>query len=195
LGGIGAILMFIGVLPLFSYSGIISLVGLILVFIGLKGFADYYKEAGIFNNALYGVLIAIVGGIVVAAVAVIVLVDFFSDLGITLGLGNVGDWSTQLSQINWQNVSFNVIGSFAAYILLDLVILFVFILITAILVRRSLGLLSAKTGVGLFATTGTLILVGAVLTIIAIGVLLIWIALLILAIAFFSIKPQQAQPT
>jgi uncharacterized membrane protein len=107
----------------------------------------------------------------------------------------VGDWATQISQINWQNVSFNIIGSFAASILLDLVILFVFILITAILLRRSLGLLSAKTGVGLFATTGTLILVGAVLTIIAIGVLLIWIALLILAIAFFSIKPQQAQPT
>jgi uncharacterized membrane protein len=73
-------------------------------------------------------------------------------------------------------------------------VLFVFVIITAILLRKSLGLLSAKTGVGLFGTTGLLILIGAVLTIIAIGLLLIWIAMLILAIAFFSIKPQQAQP-
>jgi uncharacterized membrane protein len=73
-------------------------------------------------------------------------------------------------------------------------VLFVFVIITAIFLRKSLGLLSTKTGVGLFGTTGLLILIGAVLTIIAVGLLLIWIAMLILAIAFFSIKPQQAQP-
>ncbi|MBN1245190.1 DUF996 domain-containing protein, partial [Candidatus Bathyarchaeota archaeon] len=63
LGGVGAILMFIGVLPLFAYSGVISLVGLILTLIAVKGLADYYSEAGIFNNALYAVITAIAGGI------------------------------------------------------------------------------------------------------------------------------------
>jgi uncharacterized membrane protein len=65
------------------------------------------------------------------------------------------------------------------------------LVITAIFLRKSLGLLSNKTGVGLFGTTGLLILVGAVLTIIAIGLILVWIAMLILAIAFFQMKPQQ----
>jgi uncharacterized membrane protein len=192
LGGVGAILMFIGVLPLFAYSGIISLVGLILVLIGLKGLADYYSEAGIFNNALYGVITAIVGGLVFVGVAFIALVDFLNELGLTIE--NVADWSAELSAIDWTTMGFNIIGDFIAYIFLALIVLFVFVIITAIFLRKSFGLLSTKTGVGLFGTTGLLILIGAVLTIIAIGLFLIWIAMLILAVAFFSIKPQQAQP-
>lgn len=189
LGGVGAILMFIGVLPLVPYLGIISLVGLILVLIAFKGLADYYSEAGIFNNALYAVITAIIGGIVTLAVAFIALVDFLTELG--LSLVNVAEWSTAVTGIDWTNVGFNVIGNFIAYVLLAFVVLFVFVIITAILLRKSLGLLSAKSGVGLFGTTGLLILIGAVLTIIAIGLVLIWIAMLILAVAFFSIKPQQ----
>ena len=193
LGGIGAILMFIGVLPLFAYSGIISLVGLILVLIALKGLADYYKEGGIFNNALYGVITAIVGGVVFVGVAFFALVDFLDALGFSIG--NVADWSAGLSGMDWTTIDFSIIGNFAAYIFLGLIVLFVFVIITAVLLRKSLGLLSTKTGVGLFGTTGLLILIGAVLTIIVVGLLLIWIAMLILAIAFFSIRAQQAQPT
>jgi uncharacterized membrane protein len=194
-GGVGAILIFVSVLLSYAsvFSGLVSLVGLILVLIAFKGLADYYSEAGIFNNALYAVITAIVGGIVTVGVAFIALVDFLSELG--LSMGNVADWSAELSAMDWTTVGFNIIGDFVAYILLALVVLFVFVIITAILLRKSLGLLSAKTGVGLFGTTGLLILIGAVLTIIAVGLILIWIAMLILAIAFFSIKPQQAQPT
>lgn len=192
LGGIGAILMFIGVLPLFAYSGIISLVGLILVLIALKGLADYYKEGGIFNNALYGVITAIVGGVVFVGVVFFALVDFLAEFG--LAVGNVAEWSTELSQVDWTTIDFSIIGNFAAYIFLGLIVLFVFVIITAVLLRKSLGLLSTKTGVGLFGTTGLLILIGAVLTIIAVGLILIWIAMLLLAVAFFSIKPQEAQP-
>jgi uncharacterized membrane protein len=194
LGGIGAILMFISVIPYVPYLGILSLVGLILVLVALYGLANYYRESGIFNNALYAVVAVIVGGIVFAAVAFIVLIDFFAALGVTLGIGNLPELATVLTQIDWINVGFGIIGNFLAYILLDLVLLFAFVIITAILLRRSLGLLSAKSGVGMFGTTGTLILVGAILTIIAIGLLLVWIALLLLAVAFFSIKPQQAPP-
>ncbi|MBN1244524.1 DUF996 domain-containing protein, partial [Candidatus Bathyarchaeota archaeon] len=155
--------------------------------------ADYYSEAGIFNNALYAVITAIAGGIATVAVVFIALVDFLAELG--LSIGNVAEWSTELPAMDWTTIGFNVIGDFVAYILLALVVLFVFVIITAILLRKSLGLLSAKTGVGLFGTTGLLILIGAVLTIIAVGLILIWVAMLILAIAFFSIKPQQAQAT
>jgi len=194
LGGIGAILMFIGVLPIFSFSGVISLIGLILVLIAMYGLADYYKESGIFNNALYGVILIIVGGVIAAVAAVVALLDFFSELGITIGLGNAADWSSQIAGINWQNVSFDIISRFAVYILLALVILFVFAIAAAVLIRKSLRLLSAKTGVGMFGTVGIIVLVGAVLTIVLVGVFLIWIATLLLAVAFFSVKPQQTQP-
>lgn len=196
LGGIGAILMFIGILPYISVYGLIMLIGAILVLIAMKGFADYYREAGIFNNSLYAVISAIVGVIAFAVVAFIALVDFFSSIGITLGVGTASDLSSQLSQIDWQSIGINAIGKFAGIILLDVVILFVFTLVTAILLRRSLGLLSAKTGVGLFGTTGTVLLIGAVLTIIfGLGLILVWISTLLLAIAFFQTKTPPPQMT
>jgi uncharacterized membrane protein len=42
LGGIGALLMFIGVFPYISYFGIIELIGAILVLVALHGFARIY---------------------------------------------------------------------------------------------------------------------------------------------------------
>ena len=92
LGGIGALLMFFFFIP---YAGsIIALVGLILLMIGAKGLADYYKEDGIFNNALYGVITAIVGAIAFIGVVVFALVGFFTDLGVTLGWTSFTDWSS-----------------------------------------------------------------------------------------------------
>ena len=195
LGGIGALLIFAG--PLLSalprvggYTGLLSLVGAILVLIALKGFADYYRESGIFNNALYAIIAAIVGVVVFVAVLIIALVGFFAELG--LNISNLQDWSS-LSSIDWQTLgNFDFIFRFIGVILLGVVVLFVFLVITVVFLRRSLGLMSSRTGVGLFGTTGLLLLIGAILTIFIIGILLIWIAMLLLAIAFFSIRPQQA---
>jgi uncharacterized membrane protein len=194
LGGIGAILMFVGIL-ISGYSyGIITLVGLILVMVAMYGLTNHYMESGIFNNALYGVITAIVGIVVFGIVVVYALFDFFAALGFTIGVGNFADWVAGLTQMDWANLGFSIIGDFIVYILLALVVLFVFVVITAIFLRKSLGLLSSKSGVGLFGTTGTMILVGAILTIIAIGLILIWISLLLLAIAFFQIRTQPAPP-
>ena len=160
--------------------------------VGLKDIARHYMESGIFNNALYGVITAIIGVILVAVIAVYALFGFFAEIGIA-SIWNAAEWTT-LTQIDWANMGLSIIGNFITNILLALVILFAFVVITAILLRKSLGLLSAKTGIGLFGATGTMILIGAILTIIVIGVLLLWISLLLLAVAFFQIKPQQPQP-
>jgi len=196
LGGVGALLIFIGpllsVLPrVGAWTGILSLIGAILVLIALKGFADYYKEAGIFNNALYAIIVAIVGVVVFAALLILSAVDFFSALG--LNIGNVQDW-VSISQLNWQAINLDLIFRFVGVILLSLVVLFVFLVITVVFLRRSLGLMAIKTGVGLFGTTGLLLLIGAILTIIALGVFLVWLAILLLAIAFFSIRQQEMPP-
>jgi len=63
LGGVGALLMVIGPF-LGASSGVLGLIGLILVMIALKGLSDHYNDAGIFNNALYGFIMAIIGGVV-----------------------------------------------------------------------------------------------------------------------------------
>jgi uncharacterized membrane protein len=199
LGGIGALLLFIGVIPYINTFGVLGIIGVILVLIALHGFASYYKERRIFNNAIYGVFAAIVG-IVIAVV-----------IGIAIVLPNITkfleklypSWNGSLATITslqgmtpvTSNVSLSDVAPFVVAALVVFAVLWIFGIITAFLVRRSLNQVSSRTSVGLFSTAGLLLLIGAVLTIIIIGLLLIWIAALLLAIAFFTTKPQPEQPT
>jgi uncharacterized membrane protein len=193
LGGIGALLMFIGFIPGVPVYGGLPLIGLILVLVALWGLAGYFKDAGIFNNALIGSIAGVAGILVFAAVVLLAAVGFVS----TIVPGWNGDW-TSLSNINpgdiSSNVTLEIIGPFLATILIAVVVLFLVFVAVAYFYRKSLKILADKTGVGMFRTTGTLLLVGAVLTIILIGIILIWIAMLLLAIAFFSMRTQQPQP-
>jgi uncharacterized membrane protein len=194
IGGVGGILMFVGIFPYISVYGLTELVGAILLLIAMKGFADYYKEAGIFNNALYSIIAGIVGAAAAVGIALVALVDFFTTVGITFGVGTISDWTTQISGIDWQNVSMNIFGRFIGYIILAFVIVFVVMLVFALLLRKSLSLLSRKSGVGLFGTTGTVLLIGAALVIaFGIGLILIWISGLLVAVAFFQMKPPPVQ--
>jgi len=199
LGGVGAILMFIGfIIPTVTggFGSILSLVGLILILVGLKGLADYYNEAGIFNNFLYGTIAGIVGVVIAGATAILAFFAMFEEFMYAIFPTWNGDLSTlpsltpDLSGLSGA-IDPTVFFPFIAVILIVLVILFLVAIIVAVFMRKSLNSLSAKTGVGLFGTTGLLLLIGAVLTVIVIGLLLIWISMLILAIAFFSMRPQQ----
>ncbi|MEM3731639.1 MAG: DUF996 domain-containing protein [Candidatus Bathyarchaeia archaeon] len=197
LGGVGALLMFIGIFPYINYFGVIELVGLILVMIALYGLAGHYKEGSIFNNALYGLIVGIVGGVIAIALVVITVLSSLTNFLYTIFPNWNGDWTAlsgltpDMSKFSLEAIMPILTGLFAAFI-----IFWVFAIISAFFVRRSLGTLSGKSGVGLFSTTGLLLLIGAVLIIIfGIGLILIWISALLLAIAFFQLKPQQAQPT
>jgi uncharacterized membrane protein len=191
LGGIGAILMVIG--PLASvYTGIIGLVGLILVLVAFNGLADYYKERRIFNNVIFGVILAIIGVVIAVAVVVTAAIDMLPILGIHIS--NWTDW-TALQNFNWQGfTNWSALAPYVAAIVGALVVLFVFIVVAAIFLRRSLNTLSEKSGTHLFATTGLLVLIGAALTVIVIGFVLLWVAMILLAVAFFEIKTEQTQP-
>lgn len=192
LGGVEVLLMVIG--PFGGvYTGMLALVGLILVLIALKGLSDHYNEAGIFSNALYGVVTAIIGGVVFVAVIVVTAVGFLSALG--SGAANLGNW-TAFQSINWQDVAtLDILWPYIATILGSLVVLFIFVVVATVFLRRSSTLLSTKTGVNLFGTTGLIMLIGAVLTVIGVGFILLWIALILIVVAFFSIKTESAQPS
>ncbi len=166
-----------------AYTGVLGLVGLILVLIALKRLSDYYNEKGIFDNALYGIIIGIIGLVVFVAGIVVAAVGLLSDLGIAWG-----DWAV-LQEIDWEAaVTWEIIEPHIAVIIGSLVALFVFVVVSAIFLRKSLTTLSTKTGVNMFGTAGLLMLIGAVLTIILIGLIVIWVALILLTVAFFSIK-------
>jgi uncharacterized membrane protein len=144
---------------------------------------------------LYGTIAGIVGGVVAIAVAIaVVLASLTSFLHKVFPAWN-GDW-TMLAGMTpvTTNITFSDVIPFIIAGLAVFVIIFVFIIIEAVFYRRSLTLLKTKSGIGLFGTTGILLLIGAILTIILIGYLIVWIAILLLAIAFFELRPQPVQP-
>lgn len=194
LGGVGALLMVISPFLVSGFTLLVGLVGLILVLIAVKRLSDHYKEASIFNNSLYGVILSIVGGVVFVAALFVTALSFFRNvLGIELSTA----WSdpTAFSNIDWtEAIVFDNLMAHVGALVGSLVILFIFVVVAAIFYRKSLTTLAEKTGVGLFGTTAMLLLIGAVLTIIAIGFLLIWIALILLTVAFFQIRAEPTQP-
>jgi len=198
LGGIGAILMFIGIFPIINTYGIVELIGAILILVALHGFAGYYKEKGIFSNAIYGVIAGIVGIITAAAIGFAIVLPSIKDFLMKIYPTWNGSWSTISSFSGMTpattNIGFSDVAPFIAAAIVIVVILWIFTILATFLFRRSLRQLSTKTSVGLFSTTGLLLLIGGALTIIFVGYILIWISALILAIAFFTMKPHEPQP-
>jgi uncharacterized membrane protein len=193
LGGIGTILILI--FPFAGSAGLVGIIGLILVMIALNQLAYHYKEPGIFSNALYGIITAIIG-IATFTIAIATAATSFLN---TIGIGQIAwnDWSAW-SRIDWQRITNEISSDPTAFfnrfwpeitmVILAFVILFALLIIAALFARRSFRSVGAKTGIGAFYTAGMLMLVGAILTIIAIGFLLMWIAGIFLAIGFFRIK-------
>jgi uncharacterized membrane protein len=197
LGGIGALLLFITILPyvnVINFFGLISLIGVIMLLIAAKGLADFYREGGIFNNALYGTILSIVGVVAFVGVLFYSLFSLFSDWGWTIGAGDLTAFASSMTDLTgFASLAFGDIMGFLSGIVIALVILFIFVVIAAVFFRKSMSLTAKRTGVGLFGAAGMLLLIGAVLTIIIIGVFLMWISLLLIAIAFFQIPSHTAQ--
>jgi uncharacterized membrane protein len=172
MAGIGAILLFLSFIPL------VGIVGLIMVLIGMKGLAEYYRDDSIYRNAIMGVIYGIIG---VIAVSVGSVLAFFGGLFSVFTLGAAG-----------------IVGGILTVILI-IVVTFVFYLLMAIHFKRAFDSLAQRSGEQTFNTSGTLLFWGAVLTIIGVGLILIFIAWIMATIAFFSIKvpiqPYAYQPT
>ena len=109
LGGIGAILVAIGYIASFTgYGAVLSLVGIILVLVAMKGLADYYNEPTIFNDTLYGFIFGIIG--IIALVAI--FVSAFAGLSMT-------------AMMDPQQI----LASFFAWIILGVILLVIFIIL------------------------------------------------------------------
>ena len=194
LGGVGSLLMVISPVTGYvggSFGGLLGLVGLILVIISVKGLADHYSDGSIFNNTLYGVIFTIVGGVAFAGALVVGAAGLLSSLNIDVA--TLPTDPSAFSTVDWEGaLDFEILMDFVAILVVALVVLFALLVVSAIFYRKSLNTLADKTGVGLFGTTGMLILIGSVLTIIAVGALILWVALILLTVAFFSIKTEPA---
>ena len=171
-----------------DFSGILSLIGIILLLIGLKGLANFYKEEGIFDNALYSIIIAIVGCVVGVGVIAVSAVSALADLGIDWA--NIEDWANIGTDIGTIFTDFNLstIATLLGALLAGLIILWVFMIISMYFLRKSMNQLSTKSGIGLFGTAGIIVLIGAVVPVI--GLLIIWIGFILATVAFFQMKKE-----
>ena len=181
LGGIGAILLFIGVLPLFQFSSVIALVGAVLVLVGLYGVGNYYREPGIFKNAIIAVIIGIIGAVVIVALALTVVLSNVENLLVQIYPGwKPGDWTGLQGMTPNPNVisnlDFTTLMPLITGIISVAIVAWVVAIIAAFFAWRSLKIVTAKSTIGLFGTAGLLLLIGAFLAVILIGVILMWIA-------------------
>jgi uncharacterized membrane protein len=163
LAGIGSLLLLFPVL---------SIVGVILLYVSIKGLSEYYKDESIIRDAVRGFIF-----LIIAAIAIAVAFPLFIISGVfsAFVLGPLG-------------IGFGLIA-----LLLSIVLVFIFYVLAAMSLRKSFSSLAQNSGENMFETAGTLLFVGAVLTIVLVGFFLIFIAWIMTTIAFFSIKvPQQS---
>jgi len=200
-GGIGAILMLIGIIPANNYLSILELVGAIMILIALYGVGNYYGDSRIFRNALYGIVTGIVGVGIAIAVALTVILSNIKDLIYQLYPGWDGNWlslqgmNPDTNAFTSANFDPTTLIPLISGIIAVLAIIWIFGIIATFFIRRSLNQVKEKSNVGLFGTAGLLLLIGAFLIIIGIGLILMWIAVLLLAIAFFQLKPAEQTTT
>ena len=193
LSAVGALLIVIGAVLGFavSFSGVLSLIGIILLLIGLKGLANFYKEEGIFKNALYSLITAIVGCVVGIGIIATSAVSALADIGIEWA--NIEDWGNIGTDVGtvFTDLDFSSIATLIGAILVGVLILFVVMIIAMYFLRKSMNQLSTKSGIGLFGTAGILMLIGAIIPVV--GYLLIWIGFILATVAFFQMNKEEAK--
>ncbi len=148
-----------GIGSILIFIPFVSLVGYILLVVAVKDISDDLQDRTIFNNIVIAAVAGIVGAL--AAAGGVVLGMFAS--GFTFGASGV----------------LGVLGG--------LLVAWIFLIVSAVFLRRAYDTMSQGLGVGTFRTAATLYLVGAALTIVFVGFLVLFVAEIIQAIAYFSI--------
>ncbi len=151
-----------GVGSILIFIPFVSLVGYILMILAVKDISDDLGDTAIFNNVLIAAVTGIVGALAGASIIV------FGAIG---GIFTAG-----------MSAFFGVISG--------LLIVWVFLIVSAVFLKKAYNTMGQRLGVGTFNTAATLYLVGAVMTIVLIGFLVLLVAEIVQAVAYFSIPDQ-----
>jgi uncharacterized membrane protein len=194
LGGVGALLVAVtsvfslglSVVNIFGHSAMsvglsflvlpLGLTGYILFYLGMNGLGNTYQHRAIFNNALYAVLAAIAGGVLVVFAAFIVVLSSATTIISTIT-------ATPITQ----EVTLQTLRSIAGSLIPVLVAGAVVPIVSALFMMRAFNALAAKSGAATFRTAGVLFLVSGVLS----GMLIVLAGILVLygmlAVKFFAV--------
>ena len=175
LGGVGAILMLIG-----SFFGVLTIVGLIMVFIAVKYISEEAKEENIFTNYLMYFVFSLVA--IIAALAII-----FASIG--GNILNFGKIAQEMAEEAWQGSTEGII-KFLAGIIVALIVAWILMILASIYLRKSYNRIADYSKVNLFRTTGMLYFIGAITLIIFIGFIILLIAKILEIVSFFSLPEE-----
>jgi uncharacterized membrane protein len=173
-GGIGAILL------LFP---IVSIVGVVLIFVAVKYVADETKDHDIFKNYLYSFIfefIAIIAFISVLALSFITLGLSFSNFN-AQQFADITYFQTFMSE-SFSPAIGGIIGCGLA-----ILVAYILLILGALFLRKSFDGIANRTKVDLFKTTGLVYLIGAVTTIFVVGFFILLIAMILQIASFFSL--------
>lgn len=184
LGTIGSILVLFAAIP--GIGVLLGIVGFIMILVAIKYVSDAVSDGTIFRDMLIATVLAIAG---IVTGTLLVFGAFFHFMGIT-GL-------TILSFGPNFNASAIPAGDWVALfasVIVGLGVTWAMLLASAILVRRTYGVIASRLEVPVFRTAGLLYLIGAATTLILVGFLLLIVSQILLAVAFFSIDEGKAIP-
>lgn len=176
-GGIGAIFLFIG--GFIPFAGpLVSIIGLVLLFIAVKYISEITKDEDIFKNYLMNFIFGI---LTIVAIFVIMLLAF--------GAAGGFSWISSLQNAEITNFEtfWDYFGTIIGGCILGLIVAWIMSIIAAIYLRRSYNSIAEHTKIKLFKTTGTAYFIGAITTIVLIGFLILFIARIIEIVAYFSL--------
>jgi len=176
LGGIGALLSLFVVLP--SVGPLVSIIGLVLVFIAVKYIAEETKNHSIFQNYMMNFILSIIA---IGAVIVIMIAAF--------GISGGFSWITTVQQQNITdfNSFWASFGTMIGGCIVALVIAWVLLILGSLYLRKSYNSIAEHTQVNLFKTTGLVYFIGAITLIIVIGVFILIVAKILEIVSFFSL--------
>jgi len=173
-GGIGAILSLVGAfVP--AFGSIVSIIGLVLVFVAVKYIADETKDHPIFKNYMLFFLCNIIA--LVAAVAIFFAIGGLSIISTIQSLSNL----TNPSEI------MDAIAPLLTGCVVAILVGWILLIIGTLYLRKSYNSIAEHTKVDLFKTTGLVYFIGAITLVVIVGALIILIAKILEIVAFFSL--------
>jgi uncharacterized membrane protein len=179
-GSIGGILLLVG--GFVPYGGVILiLIGLCLVFLGVKIISGVTRSRRISGNYLNYFIINIIA------------IFFIASIMITT-FGTVGGFSffTALEHIDTSNPQqlFSYLMPLLSGCFIALIIGWILFILSAVYLKRSYDMIAARTHAENFKITGLVYLIGAITSIVLLGFFIMFIARIFEIISYFNLSDE-----
>ncbi len=163
IGGIGSILLLSGIIPVVGQ--VLVFAGFVMVIIAVYQISYFYSQKEIFRDYLIGIILGMVAFLVMT----------------------VGIMATIITSIE------GGVTSLKTGIIVTFLLIWLLSIIAALFINKSFKKIGEATQINAFKTAGKLYLIGSILLIVIIGWAFLLIAAIMQIIAFFSLSPSSEQ--